>query len=94
MVADLGGTARELNWSRSIVVRRSNYGGRQNEDRAPDRDRINVHEDYELRYWAEKFGVTQERIRQAVKTSEPMVKDITALLGKSSEARLVLCGIR
>jgi hypothetical protein len=49
----------------------------------PDRDRINPEEDYEVRYWAEKFGVTPERIRQAVKTSGPMVKDIAALLGKS-----------
>jgi hypothetical protein len=29
----------------------------------PDRDRINVEEDYELREWAEKFGVTPERLR-------------------------------
>jgi len=49
----------------------------------PDRDRINVDEDYELRAWAEKFGVTPERLRNAVKTSGPMVKDIAALLGKS-----------
>jgi hypothetical protein len=27
----------------------------------PDRDRINVNEDYELRYWAEKFDVTTSR---------------------------------
>lgn len=47
-----------------------------------DRDRINVKEDYELNYWAKKFGVAPERLRQAVKTSGPMVKDIAALLGK------------
>jgi hypothetical protein len=49
----------------------------------PDRDRINVDEDYELRYWSEKFDVTPERLRRAVKTSGPMVKDIAALLGKT-----------
>jgi hypothetical protein len=48
----------------------------------PDRDRINVDEEYELRHWAERFGVTPERLKQAVKTSGPMVKDIEALLGK------------
>jgi hypothetical protein len=48
----------------------------------PDRDRINVDEEYELREWAEKFGVTPDRLKQAVKTSGPMVKDIEALLGK------------
>jgi hypothetical protein len=35
-----------------------------------DRHRINSEEDYELRYWADKFDVTPERIRAAVKTSE------------------------
>jgi hypothetical protein len=49
----------------------------------PDRDRINVEESYELTYWAEKFGVTPERLKAAVKTSGPGVKDIAALLGKS-----------
>ena len=42
----------------------------------PDRDRINVKEDYELNHWAKKFGVTPERLKQAVKTSGPVVKDI------------------
>ena len=33
---------------------------------APDRSRINVHEDYELQYWKDKFGVTAEQLRAAV----------------------------
>jgi hypothetical protein len=49
----------------------------------PDRGRINIEEPYELTHWAEKFGVTPERLKAAVKTSGPMVKDIAALLGKS-----------
>ena len=31
-----------------------------------DRARINTGEDYELRYWSEKFGVTQDRLKAAV----------------------------
>jgi hypothetical protein len=31
-----------------------------------DRKRINVHEDYELRDWSDKFGVTKERLKEAV----------------------------
>jgi hypothetical protein len=31
-----------------------------------DRTRINTSEDYELRYWSKKFGVSQERLKQAV----------------------------
>jgi stage III sporulation protein SpoIIIAA len=31
-----------------------------------DRTRINTNEDYELRYWSEKFGVTQDQLKAAV----------------------------
>lgn len=31
-----------------------------------DRQRINVHEDYELRDWARKFGVSPEELKAAV----------------------------
>jgi hypothetical protein len=31
-----------------------------------DRTRINVNEDYELRDWSKKFGVTPEQLRAAV----------------------------
>jgi hypothetical protein len=31
-----------------------------------DRQRINVHEDYELRDWSKSLGVTPERLKEAV----------------------------
>jgi hypothetical protein len=31
-----------------------------------DRDPINVNEDYELRNWSKKFGVTPEELKKAV----------------------------
>lgn len=31
-----------------------------------DRKRIDVHQDYELRDWADKFGVTTDELRRAV----------------------------
>jgi hypothetical protein len=31
-----------------------------------DRRRINVNEDYELRDWSKKFGVSQEELKEAV----------------------------
>lgn len=31
-----------------------------------DRKRIDVHQDYELRDWASKFGVTKEELKEAV----------------------------
>lgn len=32
-----------------------------------DRQRISLEEDYEVRDWAKKFGVTAEELREAVK---------------------------
>ena len=31
-----------------------------------DRHRVNVQDDYELRYWGERFGVSPELLRHAV----------------------------
>ncbi len=31
-----------------------------------DRNRINLSEDYEVRYWSEKFGVSADQLRAAV----------------------------
>jgi hypothetical protein len=28
---------------------------------AQDRSRVNIHEDYEVRYWTEKWGVTRHK---------------------------------
>ncbi len=39
---------------------RTNRGGQ-------DRSRINLHEDYEVRYWTEKFGVSKEQLEEAVR---------------------------
>ena len=33
---------------------------------APDRDRINMSEDYEVRDWSESLGVSRERLQEAV----------------------------
>ena len=32
-----------------------------------DAARINLNEDYEVRYWTKELGVTEERLRQLVK---------------------------
>lgn len=34
-----------------------------------DRSRINMGEDYEVRYWSEKFGCTAEVLQAAVKSA-------------------------
>jgi hypothetical protein len=49
-----------------------------------DASRINVHEDYELRYWSQKFGVSVEQLKAAVQAVGVMAKDVEAQLKKSS----------
>lgn len=48
----------------------------------PDRDRVNVHEDYEKRDWAKKFGITPEELEKVVEKVGPMVDDVKRELGK------------
>lgn len=46
----------------------------------PDRIRINVNQRHELRYWAAALGVTQERLREAVRQVGPMVAAVKRYL--------------
>jgi hypothetical protein len=48
-----------------------------------DRDRINVHESYEVRDWAEKFGVSHDELKAAVREVGPMAADVARKLGRS-----------
>jgi len=49
---------------------------------ARDRSRINADEDYELKYWADKWGMSVVELRQVVDQVGPMTKDVAAKLGK------------
>jgi hypothetical protein len=49
---------------------------------AQDRQRINVHEDYEVAYWTEALGVTRERLEQLVKAHGDRADDVVRALGK------------
>jgi hypothetical protein len=48
----------------------------------PDRSRINIHEPYEVEYWTKKFGVSKERLTQAVQKVGPTVPAVQKELGK------------
>ena len=52
---------------------------------AADRSRINMQEDYEVRYWTEKWSVTREQLAAAVRAVGVMVKDVAAKLGKAPQ---------
>jgi hypothetical protein len=52
-----------------------------------DRTKIDIHEDYELRDWSKRFGVTPERLKQAVKAVGPRAQDVEKHLRGGSERR-------
>lgn len=47
-----------------------------------DRDRINVNEPYEVRYWSDKWSVSPDRLKDAVREVGPMVNDVKRKVGK------------
>ncbi len=49
-----------------------------------DRIRININEDYEVRYWTEKWRISREELAAAVSEAGVMVKDVAKKLGKES----------
>jgi hypothetical protein len=49
---------------------------------SPDRDRINVNENYELQHWSEKFGVSHDELKAAVKAVGTSAKDVEEYLNK------------
>ena len=36
---------------------------------SPDRDRINIHENYEVEYWTKTLGISAEELRRAVEAA-------------------------
>lgn len=47
-----------------------------------DASKVNVNEDYELRYWTKRFNISEERLREAVKEVGPSVSAIEEYLKK------------
>lgn len=47
-----------------------------------DPKQINVHEEWELEYWSNKFGVTKDQLRQTVKAVGTFVENVKRHLGK------------
>jgi hypothetical protein len=53
-----------------------------------DRTRINVNQDYELRDWAKKFGITRDELKEEVRAAgSDRARDVEgALKNKSGDA--------
>ena len=47
-----------------------------------DRERINVHQDYELRDWAKSMNTTPERIKEAVQAVGDRADKVREYLGE------------
>lgn len=53
------------------------------QNRGPQDDaRVNVNQAWEVTYWTKKFGVTEAKLREAVKAVGVMVVDVKKYLGK------------
>ena len=49
---------------------------------AADRSRINMQEDYEVRYWTQKWSISREQLAAAVREVGVMAADVARKLGK------------
>lgn len=49
---------------------------------SPDRDRINLNEDYEVRYWVQTLGVTRDELKAAVEAVGTTATAVREHLGK------------
>jgi hypothetical protein len=54
--------------------------------RPQDSQRINVNQEHELRYWAEKLGVKPEQLRRVVERVGPMAEDVERAIAGSKVA--------
>jgi hypothetical protein len=54
----------------------------KNKSGGQDRQRINVHQDYELRDWARSLNTTPERIKEAVQAVGDRAENVREYLGQ------------
>jgi hypothetical protein len=54
---------------------------------AQDRKRVNVNEDYKLRDWAKKFGVTPDELKKAVADVGDNAEKVERLKGRNAAKR-------
>lgn len=48
-----------------------------------DAQRINVNEDYEVRYWTKAPGVSEQKLRDTVERVGVLAKDVRTALGQA-----------
>jgi hypothetical protein len=76
-----GGSISGYYKTRFPYYRRSRSMADDKGDRGPaDRARVNVNENYEVRYWCGKFSCTEAQLRAAVKAVWVMADDVQSYL--------------
>ena len=55
--------------------------------RPQDALRVNVDQEHEVRYWAEKFSVSAEQLREAVQQVGTIAEDVADFLGAESRTK-------
>jgi Protein of unknown function (DUF3606) len=68
----------------SSISRENNMADDKSKAGRQDRDRINVNEDYELRDWSKKLGVSPEELKKAVQQVGTSADAVKKHLGKKS----------
>jgi Protein of unknown function (DUF3606) len=66
-----------------IVERRDDMADDKSKRGPQDASRINVHEDYEVAYWTDKFGVGKAELEAAVKKVGVSAEAVARELGKA-----------
>ncbi|HYG41700.1 MAG TPA: DUF3606 domain-containing protein [Bordetella sp.] len=58
------------------------------QDRGPrDRTRVDITEEWECRYWSDKFGVTVEQLQEAVHQVGPSAEAVQSYLATPATGR-------
>ena len=55
----------------------------------PERECVHLSEDWEIKYWSEKFGVDEIDLKNAVVRVGPMVSDIEAFFDSTLDMRAI-----
>src|SRR5262249_46262738 len=87
-ISRAGGGRLNGNFSGSVALDSGQHGRwKMADDKAqngtPDRARINIDEEYELRDWSAKLGVTRWEVRAAVRKVGPVARDVARVLGST-----------
>lgn len=64
------------------MVRRKQMSDDKTKTAPQDASKVNVHEDYEVKYWTKKFGVTADQLKEAVTKVGPSASAVEKELNR------------